>query len=69
MTPADLNFATECVRGIHTALAALKRWVATKELASHDETFIKAIDHAGLAAKEWLRAKVIESGKQQNPHE
>jgi hypothetical protein len=65
MTPADLNFATECLRGIHTAVAAFKRWAQTKELRPEDEALIKSVDHTAAAMKEWLRSKVLNS----LPHE
>lgn len=64
MTPADFNFATDCIRGIHTALAAFKRWIGTKTLTPEDEVFMGAIDRAGVAAKDWLRAKVVRAGQE-----
>lgn len=64
MTPADFNFATDCIRGIHTALSAFKRWAASKPIAPEDEEFISAIDRAGVAAKDWLRAKVVRGGQE-----
>ena len=64
MTPADFNFATDCIRGIHTALSAFKRWVATKPVKPEDEAFIGAIDRVGAAAKDWLRAKVVRAGQE-----
>ena len=73
MTPQDLNFAQECVRGAHTMLAALKRWAATKETTKQDEAFMRALDNAATASKEWLRAKAMtfaeqRSQEQQHPN-
>ena len=68
MRPEDINFATECVRGMHTALAAFRRWVATKQPDQHDEALLKHIENLGEAIKEWLRSKVRKLGNE-NPSE
>lgn len=61
MTYGDVAFAQAVVRGVHTALAAFKQWArASKSLEPHDERFIKALDIAADAAKDWVRAKADE---------
>lgn len=60
MTYGDLAFAQAVVRGIHTALAAFKAWARTQKLTTYDERFIKALDNAADAAKDWVRSKADE---------
>jgi hypothetical protein len=69
MTKGDLAFATACVRGVHTALAAFKQWARQQELTQHDETFIHALDSAALASKDWLRSKVKELAPHEDPQQ
>lgn len=60
MTAGDVMLAQAVVRGVHTALAAFKQWTRTQQVNPNDERFMRALDIAAGAAKDWVRAKADE---------
>ena len=55
-------FATDCMRGFHTAFAGFKRWMQKRGMSHEDEQLMQKMDVAAQAAKEWLRKRFIEGG-------
>jgi hypothetical protein len=62
VTHVGIAIAQAIVRGVHSTLPLIRK--ALGEIDKEDERFLRALDTAAAAAKDWVRHKAVVMGQQ-----